>query len=108
LLQSENFDDQDSGLVIVSNNDTPESQLKSPFKSILRGFKSKKHESAQKSVSWERLPAFIPKNSVLIGDFSNNIITVLPPEKNINSFLVCKDSKIQWNKFCENMFEWKI
>lgn len=95
---------------------TAETRGKSPFRSILK-FKSKgktNEESATKirqSVSFDRLPHFIPKNAILVGSFSNQIICIPPPENDTDSYLAFKDNKIQWckmNETTEKRFSWKI
>ena len=86
-----------------------ESRSKSPFKSILKsGFKSKKKPDFTKSVSFDRLPTFIPRNGVLVGSFNNQIQFIPPPPIDKMSFLVSNNGVIQWIEFQEGKYEWTI
>mgnify|MGYP001367772941 CR=1 FL=1 len=88
------------------NIESLQNRSKSPFRSILKGITPKKN--IPKSVSFDRLPAFIPRNSLLNGSYGNVISTIPPPEQNKTSILIFKDNVIQWSELKQDKNEWII
>ena len=85
---------------------------KSPFRAFVHRKKSgpiTQPQSNKINVADERLPQFIARNGLLVGSYASSVITVPPPEPNINSHLCFIDNQFQW---CEiensKKVNWKI
>ena len=90
---NEGGEEVDSSLI-----DDTHKRSKLPFANLFKRGSKTTNRQIPKSVSFDRLPAFLPRNSVLIGGYNNEANFVPAPENDSEYFLVFKKNKIQWMK----------
>ena len=92
----------------VESNDESKVELrsKSPFS---RFKKNKVKESQQVD---HRMPSFVPRNSLIVGGFNNNLISIPPPLSGVKSVLMFDGNMFYWSEIDEINNEprisWKI
>lgn len=91
----------------VESNDEGKHELRS--KSPFSRFKNK--NKVKESID-HRMPSFCPRNSLIVGGFNNNLISIPPPLSGIKSVLMFDGNMFYWSEIDEINNEprisWKI